>query len=197
MIRLVDDSGGIIHGGLAQLGSVGVICAMRSCTSWRARSSSVPRSKISWIEESWATDLERSASRPGSPLSACSIGTVISSSTSLEEFPSAIVWISTRGGANSGKTSTFALGIRAIPKTISATAAKTISHRKCRLLETIQRMTRCPRAPSVASRDVQLRPVHLGGTDRHDPRAGDRTAREERPSPDDAVDPDPLALEGK
>jgi hypothetical protein len=49
MMRLVDDSGGIIHGGLAQVGSVGVIWAMRSWTSCRALSSSVPRSKMSWI----------------------------------------------------------------------------------------------------------------------------------------------------
>ena len=110
MIRLVADSGGIIHGGLAQVGRVGVTWAIRSCTSCRARISSVPRSKMSWIDESWATDFERSSSSPGSPLSCCSIGTVISSSTSVEELPRAIVWISTRGGANSGKTSTFALG---------------------------------------------------------------------------------------
>ena len=65
MIRLVAESGGIMNGGLAQVGSVGVTCAMRSCTSCRALSSSVPRSKISWIEESCETDFERSSSRPG------------------------------------------------------------------------------------------------------------------------------------
>ena len=42
MIRLVDDSAGIMNGGLAQVGSVAVTCATRSATSWRARSSSVP-----------------------------------------------------------------------------------------------------------------------------------------------------------
>ena len=36
MIRLVADSGGIIHGGLAQVGSVGVTCATAPVTSWRA-----------------------------------------------------------------------------------------------------------------------------------------------------------------
>ena len=40
------------------------------------------------------------------PLSACSSGTVTSASTSSAEQPEASVWISTRGGANSGKTST-------------------------------------------------------------------------------------------
>ena len=52
MIRLVADSAGIMNGGLAQVGSVGVIWASRSATSCRARSSSVPRSKISPIDDS-------------------------------------------------------------------------------------------------------------------------------------------------
>jgi hypothetical protein len=111
MIRLVAESAGIMNGGTAQDGSVGATCASRSSTSWRACSSSVPRLKTSSIDDSCATDLERSWSRPGSPLSCSSIGTVMSSSTSLEELPSAAVWISIRGGANSGKTSTLALGI--------------------------------------------------------------------------------------
>ena len=83
MIRLVADSGGIMNGGLAQVGRVGVTCATRSVTSWRARSSSVPRLKMSRIDESCATDFERSSSRPSMPLSCSSIGTVISSSTSF------------------------------------------------------------------------------------------------------------------
>jgi hypothetical protein len=33
MMRLVAESAGIINGGLAQVGSVGVICDKRSCTS--------------------------------------------------------------------------------------------------------------------------------------------------------------------
>ena len=77
MIRLVAESGGIIHGGLAQVGRVGVTWAMRSCTSCRALTSSVPRSKISSIAESWETDFERSSSRPGTPVSCSSIGIVI------------------------------------------------------------------------------------------------------------------------
>ena len=144
MIRLVAESGGIIQGGLAQVGRVGVTWAMRSCTSCRALTSSVPRSKMSSIAESWETDFERSSSRPGSPVSCSSIGIVISSSTSFEELPRAIVWISTRGGANSGKTSTFAVGICATPKAISAVAANSTSHRKRRLLETIQRISERP-----------------------------------------------------
>ena len=65
------------------------------------------------------------------------MGTVISSSTSLDELPSAIVWISTCGGANSGKTSTLVLGICAKPRVMTPTAAKTTSHLNRRLLRTI------------------------------------------------------------
>src|SRR5215218_5668753 len=111
MIRLVADRAGIMNGGLAQVGRVAVIWESRSATSWRARSSSVSREKNSWIEDSWATDLDRRSSKPSIPFSWFSIGTVISSSTSLEEFPRAMVWISTRGGANSGNTSTLVSGI--------------------------------------------------------------------------------------
>src|SRR5919204_4608597 len=185
MIRLVDDSGGIMNGGLAQLGSVGVTCATRSCTSWRARSSSVPCLKISRIEESWATDLERMSRSPGRPLSCSSIGIVTSSSTSFEELPSATVWISTRGGANSGKTSTSVLGICAMPKAINATAPKTASQRKRRLLETIHRITEGLRSSTAP--DLELGAVHLGRPDGHDPGAGARAVRQQHPPSLDAV----------
>jgi hypothetical protein len=36
MIRLVDDNGGIMKGGLAHVGKVGVATDKRSCTSCRA-----------------------------------------------------------------------------------------------------------------------------------------------------------------
>ena len=52
MTRLVDDSGCSMTGGAAQVGSVGVTAAMRSCTSCRALSRSVPGSKISTIDDS-------------------------------------------------------------------------------------------------------------------------------------------------
>ena len=67
MMRLVAESAGIMNGGLAHVGRVGVICERRSCTSWRAFNSSAPRSKISRIEDSWATDLERSSDKPSMP----------------------------------------------------------------------------------------------------------------------------------
>jgi hypothetical protein len=44
--RLVAESGCIMNGGLAQVGSVPVTPLMRSWTSWRALSRSVPGSKI-------------------------------------------------------------------------------------------------------------------------------------------------------
>ena len=129
MIRLVADAAGIIHGGLAHVGMFGTTCATRSWTSWRAFVSSVPFSKMSRIEDSWETDLERSSFRPGMPCRTSSIGTVTSSSTSAEELPRAIVWISTCGGANSGKTSTFAPGIETAPKTMRPVATKMTSQR--------------------------------------------------------------------
>ena len=106
MTRLVDDSGWIMTGGAAHVGSVGVTMAMRSGTSCRASRRSVPGLKIITIDESCGTDFERIMSRSGTPCSACSSGTVTSSSTSDAVSPREIVWISTFGGANSGKTST-------------------------------------------------------------------------------------------
>ena len=98
-----------MNGGLAQVGSDEATLAIRSATSWRARRRSVSREKINSIWDSCGTDFERRMSSPSTPASACSMGTVTSDSTSAVDIPSAIVWISTRGGANSGKTSTGTL----------------------------------------------------------------------------------------
>ena len=57
--RRVADTGGIITGGAAQVGRVGVTMRTRSETSWRASRRSVPGLKSSWIDERCATDLER------------------------------------------------------------------------------------------------------------------------------------------
>src|SRR5918997_7143801 len=148
MMRLVADAAGIIHGGLAQVGMCGRTWATRSWTSWRALVSSVPFSKMSLIDDSCETDFERSSLSPGMPWSTSSIGTVTSSSTSAEELPSAIVWISTCGGANSGNTSTLAPGISNAPNTMSAVATKMTSQRNRRLRETIQRISAYPLSPS-------------------------------------------------
>ena len=52
MARPVAETGASITGGAAQVGRLGVTVASRSCTSWRARSRSVPGLKISSIEDS-------------------------------------------------------------------------------------------------------------------------------------------------
>ncbi len=59
MTRLVADTGGSMTGGAAQVGRLVCTVASRSCTRWRASHSSVPCLKMSSIEESWGTDLER------------------------------------------------------------------------------------------------------------------------------------------
>ena len=52
MTRLVDDTGGIMTGGAAQVGMLRVAMATRSVTSCRAANSSAPRSKIAGTDES-------------------------------------------------------------------------------------------------------------------------------------------------
>src|SRR3970040_2435888 len=136
--RLVDDRGWIITGGAAQVGNWGVTAATRSCTNCRARMRSVPGLKMRTISDRSGTDLERITSSPGSPLRACSSGTVTSSSTAAAESPWLRVWISTLGGANSGNTSTDEVLSRARSENIIATAAKTTRNRYWRLGLTIQ-----------------------------------------------------------
>src|SRR5919106_6105307 len=100
MTLLVEERGWIMKGGDDQLGRVGETLATRSCTTCRACRRLVPRSKSSWIDESWGNDLERIVSSPGTPWSACSRGTVIRDSTSSDDSPVLMVWISTLGWAN-------------------------------------------------------------------------------------------------
>src|SRR5688572_28941917 len=125
MARLVDDRGAIMTGGAAQVGKVLYTAERRSCTSCRARITSVPGLKIRKISDRSVTDLERITSSPGVPFRACSSGTVINSSTAEAESPIERVWISTLGGANSGKTSTAEFLNRVKPKIISVAARKT------------------------------------------------------------------------
>ncbi len=54
-------------------------------------------------------DSDRIVSRPPTPFTAASIGRVTSASTSSGESPDASVWMTTWGGANSGKTSRLAV----------------------------------------------------------------------------------------
>src|ERR1044071_7918779 len=106
MTRLVDDSGWIMTGGPAQFGHCADVAAIRSATHCRAWRRSAPGLKISSIDDSCGTDFDRMTSRPGTPLSASSSGTVTSDSTSEGDRPCDGVCTSTFGGANSGKAAT-------------------------------------------------------------------------------------------
>ncbi len=92
--RLEEDSGCSSVGGFDTRGSA-CAWARRSCTSWRARYTSVPGSKTRTIEDRPVRDSERMTSTPWTPLSrSASSGTVMRFSTSVAESPSASVWIS-------------------------------------------------------------------------------------------------------
>src|SRR5215213_5687644 len=148
---------------------------------------------MSSICERSVTDLERTSSSPGIPFSWFSSGTVISSSTCSEELPTAMVWISTRGGANSGKTSTSAFRVSPMPKTMSAAAAKSTNHRNRKLDPTIQRISN----PYLSMCDLEFGAVHLGGPDRNDLGTGGWTVGEHDAITGHVVDTDPLAHIGQ
>ena len=102
---------------------------------------SVPGSKTSRIRDRPATDSERMSSRKATPTSrSCSIGTVISCSTSAADSPRASVWISTVGGANSGRTSTGISRSCAAPTASRPAARATIRSLNLRLMPTIERI---------------------------------------------------------
>ena len=152
IVRLVDESAGMIQGGLAQVGMFGSTSPTRSWTSWRARFSLVPFSNTSLIDDSCATDFDCRRARPGMPLRASSIGTVIKDSTSDVELPSAIVWISTCGSENSGNASTFASGTSETPRARMPRATNRTIQWYRRLRETIQRIMRSHRIPAGCRR---------------------------------------------
>ena len=140
MARLVDDNGWIMNGGFAHRGSRGVIELTRSWISSLAFIRSVPGSKIITIDDSWDTDFDRIAVSPSMPLSPCSIGTETSSSTSFADSPMQMVWISTRGGANSGNASMDMSLICRMPKNIIIDAPTTTRNLSLRLVPMIQRI---------------------------------------------------------
>src|ERR687890_1442246 len=148
---------------------------------------------MSWICERSITDLERISTSPGIPFSWSSSGIVINSSTCCEELPTAMVWISTCGGANSGKTSTSALRVSPMPKIKSAAAAKITSHRNRRLDPTIQRI----RHPYLSMCDLELGAVHQGGPDRNYLGAGRRASGEHDAITGHVVNTDLLAHIGQ
>ena len=136
--RLVDESGCRICGGFETFGSA-CACVMRSATTCRAVKRSVPGSKMRKIRDMPGTDWERMSLRKAMPLSrSCSIGTVISCSTSADDNPSASVCTSTVTGAYSGRTSTGIERSSETP-TISVSAPRaTTSSRNFMLQATIQ-----------------------------------------------------------
>ena len=138
MARPVADTGASMIGGAAQVGRLGDTVASRSWTSCRASSRSVPCLNSTSIDDNCGTDLDRRSSRPWMPFSDTSIGTVTSCSTSEVDSPTQAVWISTRGGANSGNTSTCIFGSTVTPSTIMPTAAATTRWRNLKLEPTIQ-----------------------------------------------------------
>src|SRR6185295_12828444 len=74
----------------------------------------------------------------GVPFSAFSSGIVTRLSTSSVERPGASVWISTRGGANSGKTSCEACWAARMTSTMKTTEAVRTSSLSLREVETSQ-----------------------------------------------------------
>src|SRR5215207_1683209 len=124
---------------------------------------SVPGLKTITISDKSVTDLERRTSSPGTPLRACSSGTVINSSTAEADRPMETVWTSTLGGANSGNTSIAESFIRAMPKIISTAARKTTRYLYRKLVATIHLM----RHLLVLLRNPGLGAVNFRNANRH------------------------------
>ncbi len=152
MTLLVDDRGWSMTGAFETFGIPPGAWISRSCTSCRARRTSVPGSKMSSIRDSPGSDSERICSSHATPLSrSCSSGTVTSCSTSAAESPRASVWMSTSGGVNSGSTSTGMPRSWMRPRSSSAAAIGTTRDRSFRLDPTIQRIIAGDLPPKAAS----------------------------------------------
>ena len=105
---LAAEVSGTMVGERTPCGICAAIATRRSPTICRACRMSVPSRKIAVTTESPWIDSDRIDSRLPAPLTAASIGPVTSASTSSGESPGASVWMTTWGGANSGKTSRLA-----------------------------------------------------------------------------------------
>jgi hypothetical protein len=106
---------------------------------------SLPRWNRIWTDDRPSTDFERRVARPGTPLTTVSIGTVTRLSTSSVDRPGASVWISTIGGANSGKTSSgMSCPARSPSRTSRAAMART--------------STRCWSAKRMSAASISGRP---------------------------------------
>ena len=144
---------------------------------------------MSWIDESCATDLERSSwSRAGLQLLL---------DRDRDQLLDLLRGVAERdrldldrGGANSGNTSTFELGICARPNTVIAAAANTTSHRNRRLLPTIHRS-----AITCRPRGISSSVPYTSAAPSSRPGCRGRHPAEHRAVPLDAVDPDPRPQE--
>src|SRR5262245_3210917 len=188
--RPVDETGGMITGGAAQVGIVVRTVVKRSWTSCRARTRSVPGLNSSSIDDRSGIDLERMRSSPSTPLNACSSGTVTRPSTSSAVMPRDGVWISTRGGANSGKASTETLECCVIPYAIIAVASARTMNRNLRLAPTINRIMGRVSGAGLLFLELFFGAEQLCRTDRHHRGAKPRRHRENREVPVDVVDRD-------
>ena len=94
--------------------------------------------RIRTTDDSPSTDFDRIVLSPIVPLSAFSSGTLIRLSTSSVDSPGASVWISIKGGANSGNTSSGAFRARWMPTIISTIDSASTSTRSRSDVETIQ-----------------------------------------------------------
>src|SRR5206468_12998256 len=121
---------------------------------------------ISVMEDNCGTDFERITSRFSTPLSASSSGMVTWDSTSVEESPTERVWTSTRGGANSGKTSTGIFRTSRSPKNMRPAARKMRRNLKRRLQPTIERIIARYLRP-VSLFELEFGAEQLGGADGH------------------------------
>ncbi len=122
----------------AAAGSREASTASRSCTTCRAAIRSVPSLRIRTTDESPSTDFDRIVLSPIVPLSEFSSGTLIRLSTSSVDSPGASVWISIKGGANSGNTSRGAFRARWMPTIISTIDSASTITRIRNDVETIQ-----------------------------------------------------------
>jgi hypothetical protein len=141
-MRLVDESGESITGGRAMVGRA--TRARRSWTSARASIRSVPDANKRTMDVRPSTERERSCVTPGRPPSEASIGVVTSASTSSLERPGASTWISTRGGANSGKASNEASDTTRVPSATRSRTRPTTTQRCARQRLTSARIVNDP-----------------------------------------------------
>ena len=149
---------------------------------------SVPSSKISTTDDSPSTDLERSVFSPGTPFIAASSGTLTSASTSAVDKPGASVWISTSGGANSGKTSNGASRAVRMPTTMSTTDNATTGTRSRNaeaMSPRIMAATPAPRGASGSLAGTELGTEELGRPHRDHLSAWCRTLIEDGDRVDD------------